>query len=44
MAAMVVLALLLAGAIRALVKVYSLTQQLTQRALARAEDAILEVD
>ncbi|KAF7970508.1 hypothetical protein HWV62_23739 [Athelia sp. TMB] len=44
MAAMVVLALLLAGAIRALVKVYSLTQELTQRALARAEDAILEVD
>ncbi|KZP16815.1 hypothetical protein FIBSPDRAFT_934405 [Athelia psychrophila] len=44
MAAVVIVVLLLVGAARALVKVYTLTQELTQRVLARAEDAILEVN
>ncbi|KAF8905502.1 hypothetical protein CPB84DRAFT_1676517 [Gymnopilus junonius] len=43
-AALIVVGLLIIGALRALYKVYQLTQHLTQRALLRAEDAILEVN
>ncbi|KAF7347896.1 RING-CH-type domain-containing protein [Mycena venus] len=42
-ASLIVIGLVLVGAARALVKVYSITQSLTKRALLRAEDAILEV-
>jgi len=43
-AAIIIISLLLVGAARALYKVYQLTQDLTKRALLRAEDAILEVN
>lgn len=43
-AALIVVALLAVGAIRALLKVYQLTHTMTQRLLLRAEDAILEVN
>ncbi|KAI0756882.1 zf-C3HC4-domain-containing protein [Daedaleopsis nitida] len=41
--ALVILAIVLAGAARALYKVYQLTERVTRRLLLRAEDAILEV-
>ncbi|KAM5531707.1 hypothetical protein V8D89_014627 [Ganoderma adspersum] len=41
--ALIVLAVVLAGAARALYKVYRLTEKMTKRLLLRAEDAILEV-
>jgi len=43
LAALVVVALLVVGALRALLKMYQLTQTITQRLLLRAEDAIVEV-
>ncbi|RDB29260.1 E3 ubiquitin-protein ligase MARCH4 [Hypsizygus marmoreus] len=43
-AAMVILALLIVGAVRALYKVYQITESTTKRLLLRAEDAILEVN
>ncbi|KXN83848.1 E3 ubiquitin-protein ligase MARCH5 [Leucoagaricus sp. SymC.cos] len=43
LAALIVVALLALGALRALLKVYQLTHSVTQRLLLRAEDAILEV-
>ncbi|KAF5356181.1 hypothetical protein D9756_004134 [Leucocoprinus leucothites] len=43
LAALIVVALLVVGALRALLKVYQLTHSITQRLLLRAEDAILEV-
>ncbi|KAJ6621664.1 hypothetical protein B0H10DRAFT_1789374 [Mycena sp. CBHHK59/15] len=42
-ASLIIIGLVLVGAARALVKVYTLTQKITQRLLLRAEDAILEV-
>ncbi|TFK77171.1 hypothetical protein BDN72DRAFT_830335 [Pluteus cervinus] len=42
-AALLIVALLVLGALRALYKVYKLTETLTKRVLLRAEDAILEV-
>jgi len=44
MAALIIVALLVFGTVRALYKVYQLTETLTKRALVRAEDAILEVN
>ncbi|KAJ8496907.1 hypothetical protein ONZ45_g12258 [Pleurotus djamor] len=44
MAALILVGLLSVGALRALWKVYNLTQSLTKRLLLRAEDAILEVN
>ncbi|KAJ3572518.1 hypothetical protein NP233_g3027 [Leucocoprinus birnbaumii] len=44
LAALIVVALLAVGALRALLKVYQLTHSMTQRLLLRAEDAILEVN
>ncbi|OBZ79043.1 E3 ubiquitin-protein ligase MARCH11 [Grifola frondosa] len=41
--ALLVIAVVLVGAARALYKVYQLTERLTKRLLLRAEDAILEV-
>ncbi|KAI0778295.1 zf-C3HC4-domain-containing protein [Trametes elegans] len=41
--ALIVLAVVLAGAARALYKVYQFTERMTKRVLLRAEDAILEV-
>ncbi|KAI1788776.1 hypothetical protein LXA43DRAFT_1023954 [Ganoderma leucocontextum] len=41
--ALIILAVVLAGAARALYKVYQLTERMTKRLLLRAEDAILEV-
>ncbi|KAI0651962.1 zf-C3HC4-domain-containing protein [Trametes meyenii] len=41
--ALIVLAVVIAGAARALYKVYKFTEQMTKRILLRAEDAILEV-
>ncbi|KAH9898290.1 zf-C3HC4-domain-containing protein [Cubamyces lactineus] len=41
--ALVVLALVIAGAFRALFKVYQFTERMSKRLLLRAEDAILEV-
>jgi len=43
-AAILVIVLLVAGAARAIYKVYELTQKMTKRLLTRAEDAILEVN
>ncbi|KAF8898826.1 hypothetical protein BD779DRAFT_1464905 [Infundibulicybe gibba] len=43
-AAAVIIFLLVLGALRALYKVYELTQSMTKRLLLRAEDAILEVN
>jgi len=43
-AALIIVALVVAGAVRALYKVYKLTEILTRRILMRAEDAILEVN
>jgi len=43
-AALIIVALVVAGAVRALYKVYKLTEILTRRMLMRAEDAILEVN
>ncbi|RPD55843.1 zf-C3HC4-domain-containing protein [Lentinus tigrinus ALCF2SS1-7] len=43
MVALIILAVVLAGAARALYKVYQLTERMTKRILLRAEDAILEV-
>ncbi|KAF9015083.1 hypothetical protein BDQ17DRAFT_1340459 [Cyathus striatus] len=43
-AALIVVGLILLGALRALYKVYQLTQSLTKRILLRAEDAVLEVN
>ncbi|TFK94437.1 zf-C3HC4-domain-containing protein [Polyporus arcularius HHB13444] len=43
MMALIILAVVLAGAARALYKVYQLTEKMTKRLLLRAEDAILEV-
>ncbi|KAF8168188.1 hypothetical protein B0H34DRAFT_647032 [Crassisporium funariophilum] len=43
-AALIVVGLLIAGALRAFYKVYKLTQSVTKRVLLRAEDAILEVN
>ncbi|KAJ6604575.1 hypothetical protein DFH09DRAFT_1123159 [Mycena vulgaris] len=42
-ASLIIIGLVLVGAARALVEVYSFTQALTKRLLLRAEDAILEV-
>ncbi|TBU34803.1 zf-C3HC4-domain-containing protein [Dichomitus squalens] len=41
--ALIILAVVLAGAARALYKVYQFTEKMTKRLLLRAEDAILEV-
>ncbi|KAF7320067.1 hypothetical protein MKEN_00791000 [Mycena kentingensis (nom. inval.)] len=41
-ASLIIIGLILIGAARALIKVYSFTEQLTKRLLLRAEDAILE--
>jgi len=41
--ALLIVAVVLMGAARALYKVYQLTEKYTQRLLLRAEDAILEV-
>ncbi|KAI0801154.1 zf-C3HC4-domain-containing protein [Fomes fomentarius] len=41
--ALIILAVVLAGAARALYKVYKFTERITKRLLLRAEDAILEV-
>ncbi|TFK41243.1 hypothetical protein BDQ12DRAFT_733552 [Crucibulum laeve] len=43
-AALIIVGLLILGALRALYKVYQLTQNITKRVLLRAEDAILEVN
>ncbi|KDR84905.1 hypothetical protein GALMADRAFT_233367 [Galerina marginata CBS 339.88] len=43
-AALIVISLVIIGSLRALYKVYRVTQRLTQRVLLRAEDAILEVN
>ncbi|KAF9455110.1 hypothetical protein P691DRAFT_716330 [Macrolepiota fuliginosa MF-IS2] len=43
LAALIVVALLVMGTLRALLKVYQLTQMVTHRLLLRAEDAIVEV-
>jgi len=43
LAAIVIVGLIIIGALRALVKVYQLTERVTKRLLLRAEDAILEV-
>ncbi|KAJ7071106.1 hypothetical protein C8F01DRAFT_1109132 [Mycena amicta] len=43
LASLLIITLILVGAARALIKVYSLTESLTKRVLLRAEDAILEV-
>ncbi|PCH33731.1 hypothetical protein WOLCODRAFT_94067 [Wolfiporia cocos MD-104 SS10] len=42
--ALIIVAVVLMGALRALYKVFKLTEKLTQRILLRAEDAILEVN
>ncbi|KAK0232968.1 hypothetical protein IW262DRAFT_1443940 [Armillaria fumosa] len=42
--ALIIIALIIVGAARALYKVYQLTQKVTKRLLLRAEDAILEVN
>jgi len=42
-ASLIIIGLVLIGAARALLKVYSFTESLTKRLLLRAEDAILEV-
>ncbi|KAF9568470.1 hypothetical protein CPC08DRAFT_654729 [Agrocybe pediades] len=44
LAALIIVGLLLIGTIRAVIKVYRLAESLTQKALVRAEDAILEVN
>lgn len=43
-AAIIILALIVAGAARALYKVFRLTESVTKRLLLRAEDVILEVN
>lgn len=43
-AAAIVMGLLLLGALRVLWRVYKLTEDVSKRVLARAEDAILEVN